>query len=148
MGYGRSASVGEINMKVITVAAAIILNDQQQLLVVRKRDTLCFMQVGGKLEPNEPPEATMLREIQEEIGCQASIQQFVGRFETATANEPDHQLVSYVYHVTLDHAPKIDAEIAEMKWVDLDDLHTQLAPLTREIVMPWVKRFLTESALS
>ncbi len=148
MGYGRSASVGEINMKVITVAAAIILNDQQQLLVVRKRDTSCFMQVGGKLEPDEPPEATMLREIQEEIGCQASIQHFVGRFETATANEPDHQLVSYVYHVTLDHAPKIDAEIAEMKWVDLDDLHTQLAPLTREIVMPWVKRFLTESILS
>ncbi len=148
MGYGRSASVGEIKMKVITVAAAIILNDQQQLLVVRKRDTSCFMQVGGKLEPDEPPESTMLREIQEEIGCQASIQQFVGRFETATANEPDHQLVSYVYHVTLDHAPKIDAEIAEMKWVDLDDLHTQLAPLTREIVMPWVKRFLTESILS
>jgi len=42
-------------MKVITVAAAIILNDQHQLLVVRKRDTSCFMQVGGKLEPNEPP---------------------------------------------------------------------------------------------
>ena len=77
-------------MKIITVAAAIILNDQQQLLVVRKRHTSCFMQVGGKLEPNEPPEQTMLREIQEEIGCQASIEQFVGRFETATANEPDH----------------------------------------------------------
>ncbi|MFH7766289.1 NUDIX domain-containing protein [Acinetobacter sp. BSP-28] len=135
-------------MKVITVAAAIILNDQQQLLVVRKRNTSCFMQVGGKLEPNEPPENTMLREIQEEIGCQASIEQFIGRFETATANEPDHQLVSYLYHVTLDHAPKIDAEIAEMKWVDLDDQRTQLAPLTTEIVMPWVKRFLAESVLS
>lgn len=135
-------------MKVITVAAAIILNEQQQLLVVRKQNTSCFMQVGGKLEPNEPPEATMLREIQEEIGCRASIEQFVGRFETATANEPDHQLVSYVYHVTLDHAPKIDAEIAEMKWVGLEDKTTPLAPLTREIVMPWVKRYFTESTMS
>ena len=106
------------------------------------------MQVGGKLEPNESPEQTMLREIQEEIGCQASIEQFVGRFETATANEPDHLLVSYVYVVTLDHAPKIDAEIAEMKWVDLDDQQTKLAPLTTEIVMPWVKQFLTESSIS
>ena len=148
MGHGRSASVGEIKMKVITVAAAIILNDQQQLLVVRKQNTSCFMQVGGKLEPNESPEQTMLREIQEEIGCQASIEQFVGRFETATANEPDHLLVSYVYRVTLDHAPKIDAEIAEMKWVGLDDQQTKLAPLTTEIVMPWVKQFLTESSIS
>ncbi|WP_407304809.1 NUDIX hydrolase [Acinetobacter sp.] len=134
-------------MKVITVAAAIILNDEDQLLVVRKQNTCCFMQVGGKLEPNESPEHTMLREIQEEIGCAATIKQFVGRFETATANEPDHLLVSYVYVVTLDHAPKIDAEIAEMKWVDLDDQNTKLAPLTTEIVMPWVNQFLTESTI-
>ncbi|MFZ0330488.1 MAG: DNA mismatch repair protein MutT, partial [Acinetobacter bohemicus] len=48
----------------------------------------------------------------------------------------------YVYVVTLDHAPQIDAEIAEMKWVDLDDQTTLLAPLTTEIVMPWVKNYL------
>ena len=44
--------------------------------------------------------------------------------------------------MTLDHAPQIDAEIAEMKWVDLDDQSTLLAPLTTEIVMPWVKNHL------
>lgn len=124
-------------MKQITVAAAIISNEQQQLLVVRKQNTHCFMQVGGKLEVNEPPEQTMLREIEEEIGCQASIQQFIGKFHTATANEPDHELISYVYHVQVQGQPRIDAEIAEMKWVDLSDVQTQLAPLTREIVMPW-----------
>ena len=70
-------------MKVITVAAAIIVNEQQQLLLVRKQNTACFMQVGGKLEPNEAPEQTMLREIREEIGSDATIEQFVGRFETA-----------------------------------------------------------------
>lgn len=145
MGHGRSAGIGEINMKVITVAAAIILNDEKQLLVVRKHNTSCFMQVGGKLELNEPPEQTMLREIQEEIGCHASIEQYVGRFETATANEADHQLVSFVYYVTLAHEPKIAAEIAEMKWVHLDDEETKLAPLTTEIVMPWVKANLKSS---
>ena len=45
-------------MKIITVAAAIILNSDQQLLVVRKKNTDCFMQVGGKLEPDEAPERT------------------------------------------------------------------------------------------
>ena len=129
-------------MKVITVAAGIVLNEQQQMLVVRKKNTACFMQVGGKLEPNELPEQTIVREIAEEIGCQAQIQHYLGRFETATANEPDHQLVSYVYHVTLDQIPTVHAEIAEIRWVDLDDTETPLAPLTTQIIVPWIKQQL------
>ena len=77
-------------MNVITVAAAIILNEQHELLVVRKKNTEFFMQVGGKLEPNEAPELTIVREIKEEISCDAEIEQFVGRFETAAANEENH----------------------------------------------------------
>ena len=126
-------------MNVITVAAAIILNQHNQLLLVRKKNTQFFMQVGGKLEPNEAPEQTMIREIAEEISAKAEIEQFVGRFETRAANEAGHQLVSYVYQVNLDQAPKIDAEIAEMKWIDLNDEQTLLAPLTKEVVIPWCK---------
>ncbi len=126
-------------MNVITVAAAVILNDQNQLLLVRKKNTQFFMQVGGKLELNELPEQTMLREIEEEISTTAQIQQFLGRFETLAANEAGHQLVSYVYQVNLDHAPKMGAEIAEMKWIDLDHDQTLLAPLTREVVIPWCR---------
>lgn len=129
-------------MNTITVAAAVILNEQNQLLLVRKKNTQFFMQVGGKLESEELPENTMLREIHEEIGGQARIQQFIGRFETLAANEKNHQLVSYVYQVELDQAPKIDAEIAEMKWIDLDDDQTLLAPLTKEIVIPWCRKNL------
>ena len=129
-------------MNVITVAAAIILDEQQQLLLVRKKNTQFFMQVGGKLEPDELPEQTMLREIKEEIGVDATIEQFVGRFETRAANEADHLLVSYVYHVNIDQVPRIDAEIAEMKWVSLEPNQAFLAPLTTEIVIPWVRQNL------
>ena len=132
-------------MKIITVSAAIIQNEQHQLLLVRKRNTAFFMQVGGKLEENELPEQTMLREIEEEIGTQATIQQFVGRFETAAANEADHLLVSYVYEVKLAQAPQIHAEIAEMKWLDLDAEHALLAPLTTQVVIPWCQQALQKS---
>jgi len=54
--------------------------------------------------------------------------------------------VSYVYWVSLDQAPKIEAEIAEMKWVDLDEKELRLAPLTTEIVIPWVKSQLLAQA--
>lgn len=127
-------------MNTITVAAAIILNDQQQLLLVRKRNTEFFMQVGGKLEANEHPEVTILREIEEEIGVKAQIIEHLGRFETAAANEADHQLISYVYHIKMNEIPQVHAEIAELKWVDLNDSHTLLAPLTKEIVIPWCKQ--------
>jgi len=130
-------------VKTITVAAAVILNEQNQLLLVRKRNTHAFMQVGGKLEPNEAPEVTMQREILEEVGSSCVIEQFLGRFETAAANEPDHILVSHLYLVQLNQVPKIAAEIAEMKWVDLSDSETHLAPLTREIVIPWCEQHLS-----
>lgn len=143
MGHDRAARLGETRlMKQITVAAGIVLNTQQQLLLVRKHNTRFFMQVGGKLEPDEAPEHCILREIEEEIGCQAKIMQYVGRFETAAANEPDHLLVSHVFQVELTNLPKIGAEIAELKWIELDDQSTPLAPLTREIVLPWVRQYL------
>lgn len=129
-------------MKTITVAAAIIVNDQNQLLLVRKQKTQYFMQVGGKLEENEAPDEAMLREIKEEIGVDASIDQFIGRFETPAANEPDHLLVSYLYQVSFDGVPKVDGEIAEMKWIDLSNQDTFLAPLTTEIVIPWCQEHL------
>lgn len=130
--------------KIITVAAAVILNEKNQLLLVRKRNTQAFMQVGGKLEPNEEPELAMQREILEEIGSDCVIEQFIGRFETAAANEPDHVLVSHLYLVRLQQSPQIAAEIAEMKWIDLNDTETRLAPLTTEIVMPWCEQYLQQ----
>ena len=134
-------------MKQITVAAAVILNRQHQLLLVRKRGTRYFMQVGGKLEPHEAPEQAMVREIQEEIGCSARVEQFIGRFETPAANEPDHRLISYVYQMSLEQEPSIAAEIAEMKWIDLADETTLLAPLTRQVVLPWCRQFLSSKTL-
>lgn len=129
-------------LKTITVAAAVILNEQSQLLLVRKQNTEAFMQVGGKLESNEAPEIAIQREILEEIACESEIKQFIGRFETAAANEPDHLLVSYVYEVKLKQTPRIAAEIAEMKWIDLEDRVTLLAPLTQYVVIPWCQQNL------
>jgi 8-oxo-dGTP diphosphatase len=129
-------------LNTITVAAAIILNEQNQLLLVRKKNTHAFMQVGGKLEVDEAPEITIQREILEEISCRSELKQFVGQFETAAANEPNHVLISYVYVIELKQTPQIAAEIAEMKWIDLDDQSTLLAPLTRDIVIPWCQQNL------
>ena len=55
-------------------------------------------------------------------------------------------MVSYVYLMQLDGEPHIEAEIAEMNWVDLNQEDVKLAPLTTEIVIPWVKKNLLAQA--
>lgn len=128
--------------KVITIAAAIILNEQNQILLVRKKDTDFFMHVGGKLEPNELPEAVLSREVLEETGCEMEILSYIGKYETVAANELNHSLVSYLYQVKLKSQPQVQAELAEMQWVDLNHPDLPLAPLTRDISIPWCKQLL------
>ena len=128
--------------KVITIAAAIILNEQNQILLVRKKDTDFFMHVGGKLEPNELPEAALSRKVLEETGCEIEILSYIGKYETVAANELNHSLVSYLYQVKLKSQPQVQAELAEMQWVDLNHPDLPLAPLTRDISIRWCKQLL------
>lgn len=131
-----------MSKKVITIAAAIILNEQNQILLVRKKDTDFFMHVGGKLEPNELPEAALSREVLEETGCEMEILSYIGKYETVAANELNHSLVSYLYQVKLKSQPQVQAELAEMQWVDLNHPDLPLAPLTRDISIPWCRNLL------
>ena len=52
----------------IHVSAAVILDDDGRLLVVRKAGTTAFMQPGGKPEPGESASETLSRELDEELG--------------------------------------------------------------------------------
>ena len=130
--------------KIITIAAAIILNSNNQTLLVRKKNTSKFMHVGGKLEANEFPEQALKREVFEEIGCEIEILSFIGQYQNLAANEADHTLLSYVYHVALKGKPQLQAELAELKWVDLTDTTLDLAPLTKEVSIPWCKDFIAD----
>lgn len=126
----------DYEQKVITVVAAIIRNEVGHLLLVRKKNTNHFMQVGGKLEANEAPEQTLLREIEEEISVSAAIIKSLGLFKTRAANEAGFALHAYLFEVKIEGEPQIAAEIAEMCWLDpqqKSDL--SLAPLTTDIVL-------------
>lgn len=131
-----------MNNNVITIAAAVILNEDNQLLVVRKKNTKFFMHVGGKLESNESPEAALFREVHEEIGCDIDILSYIGKYETLAANESNHALISYLYQVRLKNEPKVQAELAELRWMDLNSSELALAPLTKDISIPWCKQLL------
>ncbi|MBF7691514.1 NUDIX hydrolase [Acinetobacter pollinis] len=128
----------------ITVAAAIILNEKGELLLVRKRGTLFYMQVGGKLENGEAPNQALIREIKEEIGLEATIIKSYGEFYTQAANEKGFDLKAYLYHVKIDGQPKLCSEIEEIIWINPSATqYINIAPLTLDIVFPLVRRELS-----
>lgn len=89
-------------MPIIRVSAAIIRNRDGEFLLVRKKGTTAFMFPGGKPEPGETPDQTLIRELDEELNLRVGTEDltFVGTFRTNAANEANTQLLADVF--TLD----------------------------------------------
>jgi 8-oxo-dGTP diphosphatase len=124
----------------IRVSAAVIVNDRDELLLVRKAGTTAFMQPGGKPEPDETPAETLSRELFEELGLSVDAADLrpLGLFTAAAANEPGFLVVADVFEADIrDQLPVIAAEIEELRWVaraDAEEL--EIAPLARENFLP------------
>ncbi|QDD92015.1 NUDIX hydrolase [Pseudomonas oryzihabitans] len=126
------------------IAAAVLLNEQQQLLLVRKRGTSAFMQPGGKIDPGEQPLDALIRELHEELGLviDPGDATFLGNYQAPAANEPGFMVDCALYWIELKPGDQAitAAEIEEAQWVSIAGAcELELAPLTRELVLPLVK---------
>ncbi|WP_296105870.1 LOG family protein [uncultured Corynebacterium sp.] len=149
-------------MPFIRVSAAIIRNRDGQFLLVRKKDTTAFMFPGGKPEPGETPDHTLIRELDEELNLRVGTEDltFVGTFRTNAANEANTQLLADVFTLKNplncsnsaddgndgdnpdvgnkdSHDVTPHAEIDVARWFTSEDIKTErepIAPLTREVV--------------
>jgi len=128
---------------VLRVAAAIITDATGRTLLVRKRGTTAFMQAGGKIEPGESALQALTRELQEEVGLEVDLDttEYLGSFRADAANEPDTVIRAEVFAMSVDRIVVPSEEIEEVLWIDTDDVAVELAPLTRDTVLPlWVSR--------
>lgn len=126
---------------IIKIVAALITDEEDRVLLVRKRGTRYFMQPGGKSKPNETASETLRRELLEELGCfilEDSIR-FRGRFTSQAANEQGYQVDAEIYELKILGEPIARAEIDELAWVHADNREqVMLAPLTRDRVLALV----------
>ncbi|MCK6065700.1 MULTISPECIES: NUDIX hydrolase [Microbacterium] len=124
----------------IHVSAAVIVDAEGRLLLVRKAGTTAFMQPGGKPEPGESPSETLSRELAEEVGVSVAPADLssLGTFTAAAANEPGFVVVAEVFAADIgEQHPAVGAEIAELRWVGADDADgIDIAPLAREHFLP------------
>lgn len=135
--------------RIIHIAAALLIGSDGRTLLVRKRGTQAFMQPGGKIESHEQPVDALARELEEELGLviDPAHATFLGQFSAPAANEPGHVVQAELFQLAIDSDVTPAAEIEEVIWIDpATDGDVFLAPLTRDLILPFYRASLTAIA--
>lgn len=135
-------------MKLIHIAAALLIGADGRTLLVRKRGTQAFMQPGGKIEAGEPAVVALSRELEEELGLIVDPAQarYLGSFAAQAANEPGFEVRCELFEVRIEVDVQPAAEIEEVLWIGAHS-HPQLnlAPLTRDSILPIYREMCVEA---
>lgn len=129
----------------IIIAAALLLNADKDLLVVRKKKSKFYMLPGGKVEFMESHIQTLLRELKEELDLEFAAEDFkyLGQHETKAVNEANTIVQGniFILQKPVEFLPLAKAELGEVKFIQRNDYrHYQLAHLLQEFALPiWLK---------
>ncbi|WP_437343317.1 NUDIX hydrolase [Rhodanobacter lycopersici] len=124
--------------------AAVIRDQAGRTLLVRKHGATVFQQPGGKRDPDDADDLTTLaRELREELGCMLvpGSACFLCHASAPAANEYGHVVEADVYAVEVAGEPRVQAEIAELRWVDPAAPDVPVARLSLEHILPlpWLR---------
>ena len=128
-------------MKNLYLANALVTDKDGRMLAVRKKNSIYFQMVGGKIDGDEKPIQALEREFKEEINININLHKvsFLGNYSTKAVNEENTLVNAAIFHVHLNSTNKIniDAEIEELIWVTKEDYKNyQFAHLLREFSLP------------
>ncbi len=114
-------------------ATAIIIQNQNEILLI-KRSTPPFVGYwalpGGKSEPNETVEQTVIREAKEETGLDVSIIRKIGEYHEhgiQMGQEYDYYPACFLVKNDSGKLKKQESEIAEIQFFSLNELPKVLA---------------------
>lgn len=125
----------------IIIASTLILNEQKDLLVVRKKKSNYYMLPGGKVEPTETHIDALIRELNEELNLifKETDFTFLGQHETQAANELNTIVQGNIFLLksTIQNLPTANAELEEVRYINKAEYtQYQLAHLLKEFALP------------
>ena len=110
------------NLKKIRVVAGAIFREDQ--LLVAKRSLMMSSPMlwelpGGKVEVGESDQAALQRELQEELGIDVLVQDFLAK---SIIQVQSKEIEMYVYRCVIQQGEPIAKEHAKLGWVDSETL--------------------------
>src|SRR5688572_31684223 len=80
----------------LTGISGVVLNDAEQVLLVRRADSGRWALVAGILEPGEQPAVGLIREIQEETSVVVEVERLVGLQSLPPSTYPNGDQVQFL----------------------------------------------------
>lgn len=108
----------------ISVVGAVIFNENNEVLCALRSPTMTLPNYwefpGGKINKGEEPQAALVREIKEELGCVITVDKKV--------EEIEYDYETIIVHLTTYRAQILEGmpkalEHTELKWVSVKDLN-------------------------
>lgn len=111
-----------------------------RILLVRKRGSKTYILPGGKPEAGEDDVRALVRELDEELGCEIDLSSviFLGSFSDRIADEDNATVTVRLYSARLIGTPSPHAEIEEMMWVRPSHDDLPLAPSLTNKIIPYL----------
>ena len=104
--------------------AGIVVNDEGQVLVIRRRDNNHWEPPGGVLELNETFEEGVRREVQEETGLSVRVERLTGVYKNLTRG-----IVALVFRCTPETGSATTTDEArEVRWMSVNEVRGAMAP--------------------
>ncbi|MEV5835078.1 NUDIX domain-containing protein [Nocardia sp. NPDC052112] len=107
------------------IIARAVIRDGDRLLVARERGKKWAFLPGGHVEPGEPIESALIRELIEELGTSGRVTGFAGVVEHGYIDDNTaHHEVNLIFDAELDGAPVSQEDHLEFDWLPIDQLPT------------------------
>ncbi|MDF2648143.1 MAG: (deoxy)nucleoside triphosphate pyrophosphohydrolase [Paenibacillus sp.] len=111
-------------MKKIDVVGAVIFNTQNEVLCALRSQTMSLPGLwefpGGKIEPNETPQESLVREIQEELNCSIQVCNLVA---DATHEYPTIIVRLLTYKAIITEGTPVPNEHEKLVWLPINQLN-------------------------
>lgn len=126
-----------MNNQILPAVAAIIFNENGEILLQRRRDTNNWCIICGHVEYGETIENTIIREIREELNCTAEIVGLIGIYSnpiSQTYHYPNRNIQYVTSYFKVKLTSDIDLhftneETVELKYFNIQKLPENMAQL-------------------